>query len=39
VQEGGVIYYPGENTLLTREKSLKEGVWVDEGIWEMVRAM
>lgn len=30
------ISYPGENTLRTREKSLKEGVWVDEKIWQTV---
>ena len=34
--EGGAILYPGENTLKTREKSLKDGVWVDEGIWGKV---
>ncbi len=34
--EGGSISYPGENTLRTREKSLKEGVLVDEAIWEKV---
>ena len=34
--EGGSISYPGENTLKTREKSLKEGVLVDEKIWEKV---
>jgi len=39
VHEGGSIFYPGENTLLTREKSLKEGVWVDERIWEKVLGM
>jgi 3-dehydro-L-gulonate 2-dehydrogenase len=33
---GGEIFYPGENTLRTREKSLKDGVWVDEKIWEKV---
>ncbi len=38
-KEGGAIYYPGENTLLTREKSLKEGVWVDEAIWEKVQEL
>ncbi|MDB5143448.1 MAG: 3-dehydro-L-gulonate 2-dehydrogenase [Mucilaginibacter sp.] len=38
-KEGGGIYYPGENTLRTREKSLKEGVWVDEKIWERVLAL
>jgi 3-dehydro-L-gulonate 2-dehydrogenase len=31
-----LISYPGENTLKTREKSLKEGVLVDEKIWETV---
>jgi 3-dehydro-L-gulonate 2-dehydrogenase len=35
-EEGNGIYYPGENTLRNREKSLKEGVWVDEKIWEKV---
>jgi 3-dehydro-L-gulonate 2-dehydrogenase len=34
--EGGSIFYPGENTLRTREKSLKDGVLVDDGIWEKV---
>jgi len=38
-KEGGSIYYPGENTLRTREKSLKEGVWVDQKIWEKVKAL
>jgi 3-dehydro-L-gulonate 2-dehydrogenase len=35
-QNGGSISYPGENTLKTREKSLKDGVLVDEGIWGKV---
>jgi 3-dehydro-L-gulonate 2-dehydrogenase len=35
-REGGAISYPGENTLRTRRKSLKEGVLVDERIWEKV---
>jgi 3-dehydro-L-gulonate 2-dehydrogenase len=35
-KEGDAIYYPGENTFRTREKSLKEGVWVDEKMWEKV---
>jgi 3-dehydro-L-gulonate 2-dehydrogenase len=34
--KGGTISYPGENTLRTREKSLKEGVLVDEKIWAKV---
>jgi 3-dehydro-L-gulonate 2-dehydrogenase len=37
VEKGKEILYPGENTLRTREKSLKEGVWVDEKIWEKVK--
>ena len=34
--EGGSISYPGENTLKTREKNLKDGVLVDERIWGVV---
>ncbi|WP_428328880.1 3-dehydro-L-gulonate 2-dehydrogenase [Mucilaginibacter sp.] len=34
--EGGSISYPGENTLRTREKSLRKGVLVDERIWKTV---
>jgi len=33
------ISYPGENMLRVREKSLKEGVWVDEKIWRQVRGL
>jgi 3-dehydro-L-gulonate 2-dehydrogenase len=35
-REGGEISYPGENTLRTREKSLRDGVFVDEQIWAKV---
>jgi 3-dehydro-L-gulonate 2-dehydrogenase len=35
-RDGGEISYPGENTLKTREKSIREGVLVDEKIWERV---
>ena len=35
-KEGGSISYPGENALRTRERSLKDGVLVDERIWEQV---
>jgi len=38
-REGGAIYYPGENSLKTREKSLKEGVLVDEQIWRAVQSL
>jgi 3-dehydro-L-gulonate 2-dehydrogenase len=37
--EGGSIFYPGENTLRTRERSLKEGVLVDERIWNKVMGL
>jgi 3-dehydro-L-gulonate 2-dehydrogenase len=37
--EGGSIAYPGENTLKTRKKSLKDGVLVDEKIWEQVSGL
>ncbi len=37
--EGGSISYPGEKTLKIREKSLKEGVLVDERIWGKVLAL
>jgi 3-dehydro-L-gulonate 2-dehydrogenase len=33
------ILFPGENMLRTREQSLKEGVWVDEKAWEVVKAL
>jgi 3-dehydro-L-gulonate 2-dehydrogenase len=36
---GGEILYPGENMLRTREKSMAEGVLVDERIWEEVKRM
>ncbi|HEX3385407.1 MAG TPA: 3-dehydro-L-gulonate 2-dehydrogenase [Mucilaginibacter sp.] len=39
LQEGHDILYPGENTLRIREKSMREGVWVDERIWERVKAL
>jgi len=37
--EGKEILYPGENTLRTRRKSLAEGVWVDEKLWETVQGL
>jgi 3-dehydro-L-gulonate 2-dehydrogenase len=39
VEKGKEILYPGENTLRTREKSLKDGVWADEKIWEKVQRL
>jgi 3-dehydro-L-gulonate 2-dehydrogenase len=35
-QAGGAVYYPGENSLRTRAKSLKEGVLVDDNVWDQV---
>jgi len=37
--EGGSIAYPGENTLKTRIRNLKEGIPVREDIWAKVKAM
>ena len=37
--DGGSILYPGESSLRKREKSLKEGVLVDEEIWKMVLSL
>jgi 3-dehydro-L-gulonate 2-dehydrogenase len=37
--EGGSISYPGENSLKIRKKSLKEGVLVDERMWQLVLGM
>jgi 3-dehydro-L-gulonate 2-dehydrogenase len=36
-KDGGEVFYPGENTLRNRAKSLREGVWVDERVWEKVK--
>jgi len=33
------VSYPGENTLRTRERNLKDGVLVDEKIWEEVKGL
>lgn len=33
------ILFPGENMLHTREQSLKDGVWVDEKAWEVVKGL
>lgn len=33
------VSYPGENTLKTREKNISEGVLVDEGIWNSLKAL
>ena len=35
----GSVRYPGERTLATRERSMREGVEVEPTIWSAVRAM
>lgn len=39
VSASDLISYPGENTLRTRERNLREGVPVDEKIWQQVLEM
>jgi 3-dehydro-L-gulonate 2-dehydrogenase len=39
VEAGKQIQYPGEGTLKTRERNLKEGIPVNEEIWQKVLAM
>jgi 3-dehydro-L-gulonate 2-dehydrogenase len=36
---GKEILFPGENMLRTREESMREGVWVDETIWQKISAL
>jgi len=38
-KEGGTISYPGENTLRTRERNTKEGIPVNEAIWNKVLSL
>ncbi len=35
-KEGGHVSYPGESTVARRERSMKEGVSVDEAVWAQV---
>lgn len=39
IEEERLVSYPGERTALTREKSMKEGVAVDETVWAQVQAI
>lgn len=39
VDEGSSIRYPGESTLRTRQRSLEEGVYVNDEIWRQVQAL
>ena len=38
-REGGRILYPGERTIADRNRSMEEGVSVDEQIWRQVCAL
>ncbi len=37
--KGGRVYYPGERTKERRERNSKEGIPVDEAIWESIRRL
>lgn len=39
LQEGNPVTCPGERTMITRKRSMKEGITVDEGIWAQVTAL
>jgi len=39
IDENSSVRYPGESTLRQRNKSLAEGVYVNEKIWEEVKAL
>ena len=36
MQEGNRVYYPGERSAAVRDRGLKEGIEVDERVWEAV---
>ena len=38
-REGGHVTCPGERTMATREKSMRDGVSVNEKIWAQVQAL
>ncbi|MDD6296295.1 MAG: 3-dehydro-L-gulonate 2-dehydrogenase [Treponema sp.] len=38
-KEGGHVTFPGERTVATRQKSMSEGVIVDETVWAQVEAI
>ena len=35
--ENGNIYYPGEQSMLTRKANMELGILVDDGVWEKVK--
>lgn len=38
-ENGTQVLYPGENALSTRQKQMKEGILVDDGVWSKVLAL
>ncbi len=38
-KEGGEIYYPGEQSLKTREANMVLGIPVDDGVWKKVKTL
>lgn len=38
-QTNNTIFYPGEHSLLTRNDNLKNGIPVDEGVWQNVKLL
>jgi 3-dehydro-L-gulonate 2-dehydrogenase len=39
VKENGEIFYPGENSLKTRNENLELGIPVDDGVWAKVKEL
>ncbi len=39
IQKGGHTYYPGERTLATRKEHLKNGIPVDDSVWETINQL
>jgi len=39
VKENGEIYYPGENSLKTRNENMQLGIPVDDGVWTKVKEL
>ena len=38
-RETGEVYYPGEQSLKTRHENLKNGIPVDDGVWNKVKEL
>lgn len=38
-KEGGEIFYPGENSLKTRNENMEQGIPVDDGVWAKVKEL